>query len=73
MPISAVRMQDGVQGVYVLRGYEVVFKEIETILETDGYFIVKENDGTPESRGKLALNDQIIISGKNLYVGKIVS
>ena len=73
VPISAVRMQDGVQGVYVLRGYEVVFKEIETILETDGYFIVKENDGTPESRGKLALNDQIIISGKNLYVGKIVS
>ena len=39
----------------------------------DGYFIVRENDGAKENIGKLALNDQIIVSGKNLYIGKIVS
>ena len=73
VPISAVRMNDGVQGVYVLRGYEVIFKEIEPLTEMDGYFIVRENDGAQENIGKLALNDQIIVSGKNLYIGKIVS
>lgn len=73
VPISAVRMNDGVQGVYVLRGYEIIFKEIEPLTEMDGYFIVRENDGAKENIGKLALNDQIIVSGKNLYIGKIVS
>ena len=73
VPISAVRIRDGEQGVYVLRGMEIYFKKITPILESDGYFIAQPNDGTVAMRDCLALNDEIVVSGKNLYDGKIVS
>lgn len=73
VPLSAVRMLGGKQGVYILEGYVVKFREIEPLREIEGYFICRENDGSAENVGKLALYDRIIISGKNLYVGKIIS
>lgn len=73
VPISAVRIVDGEQGVYVLRGMQIWFKKITPLMEADGYFIVEANDGTVDMRDCLALNDQIVTSGKNLYDGKIVS
>ena len=73
VPISAVRIVNGVQGVYVLEGYVVEFREIKPIQEINGFFICEENDGSPEKKGQLALYDRIIISGRNLYEGKIIS
>ncbi len=73
IPLSAVRIKDGVQGVYILEGYVVKFRKIEPLQEIDGYFICRANDGTAADTGMVALYDRIIISGKNLYEGRIIS
>lgn len=73
VPLSAVRIVDGVQGVYILEGYIVEFRRIEPLCEIDGYFICRENNGTEEDADMLELYDHIIINGKNLYSGKIIS
>ncbi len=74
VPVSAVRMQDGVEGVYILQGSKVLFKRIETLFEYDGYLIVKEQDeSASDSADWLAKNDFVIVKGKELYDGKILS
>ncbi len=73
---KAVRVVDGVRGVYILSGNTVSFKEIDVLAETDGYFIVKEQPTYLEDEfyyKKLGLYDNVIVSGKNLYNGKIIS
>ena len=73
IPLSAVRIVDGVQGVYILEGYIVEFRRIEPMCEIDGYFICRENNGSEEDADMLEMYDHIIINGKNLYSGKIIS
>ena len=75
VPISAARLVDGVQGVYILDNNMVLFRQIDILLELDGYYIVAPRDieNDPDYRNKLALYDQIIVSGKDLYVGKMIS
>lgn len=76
IPANAVRVVDGVKGVYVLAGNTVGFREIEVLTEQDGYFIVKEQPTYLEDEfyyKKLGLYDLVITSGKNLYDGKIIS
>jgi hypothetical protein len=73
VPLSAVRIVDGVQGVYVLEGYIVEFRRIVPMREIDGYFICRENSGSKDDADMLKLYDHIIINGKNLYSGKIIS
>lgn len=76
VPSNAVRVVDGVMGVYVLSGNTVLFKEITVLVEQDGYFIVKEQPSyteDPDYKKKLGLYDMIIVSGKSLYDGKIIS
>lgn len=75
VPISAARLVDGEQGVYILKSNTVLFRKIDILLELDGYYIVAEQDieNDPEYKTKLALYDQIIVSGKNLYDGKMIS
>ncbi len=76
IPANAVRVVDGTRGVYILSGNTVVFKEIDVLTENDGYFIVKEQPTYLEDEfyyKKLALYDNVITSGKNLYDGKIIS
>ena len=76
IPANAVRVVDGVKGVYILTGNTVVFKEIEVLTESDGFFIVKEQPTYLEDEfyyKKLGLYDNVITSGKDLYDGKIIS
>ena len=82
VPVSAVRIVDGKQGVYVLNGNFVRFKLIEPLFESEGYFIVSEYEKVSEEKraaalenggaGYLALHDLVITKGKKLYDGKIV-
>ena len=75
VPVSAVRMVDGKQGVYILVGNVIHFKEITPLLEQDDYYIVAEQPSWMDDenyRSKLGLYDQIITKGTNLYEGKIV-
>ena len=75
VPISAARLVDGKQGVYIMIGNTIEFREINILLEMDGYYIVAEQDpvNDPDYASKLGLYDQIVVSGKNLYDGKLIS
>lgn len=76
VPSNAVRVINGKKGVYILSGNTVKFKEITVLVEQDGYFIVEERPSyyeDPDCYDKLGLYDMIIVSGKNLYDGKIIS
>lgn len=75
IPISSVRMVNGVQGVYILSGNIVTFKEITPLLEQNGYYIVKEQPTyleDDEYYKKIGLYDLVITKGTGLYDGKIV-
>ncbi len=74
VPVSCVRMLDGKQGVYVKEGNVAVFKEIKTMAEIDGYFIIEEQDRVNDENyaDKLGLHDLVIVRGRNLYENKII-
>ena len=74
VPVSAVRIIDEKQGVFVKKGNLAVFKRIEPLVEIDGYFIVAEQDRQEDENyaDKLGMYDLIITKGKNLYENKII-
>ena len=73
VPVSSVRIIDGKQGVFVKKGNLAVFKEIEPLVEIDGYFIVAQQDKQDDDHSdKLAMYDLIITKGKNLYENKVI-
>ncbi len=83
IPKSALRMLDGHEGVYVLKGSRVVFKRIERIFESEGYYLVNpaapetlienEQDSDDENEYEyISLYDAVITKGKDLYDGKVV-
>ena len=66
---SAVRVVDGVRGVYVLSGIAAKFKPVN-ILYSNANFTICETDTTKSS--SLKLYDEVIVEGKDLYDGKMV-
>lgn len=74
VPASAIRVIDGVQGVYILSGSTVHFKKIIPLAEIDGYFIVEEQDTMSEDSltNYLGYCDLVITSGKDLYDGRVI-
>ena len=74
IPLSAVRVVDGKQGVFIRVGNYVRFRRIETLFETDGVLLVAPFDSERENAGEyLNEGDQIITKGKNLYDGKAIT
>ena len=63
-----------VDGVYILYGNELKFKEIVSIYETDDYVICsKDNENEKLFSGNtVKLYDKIVTEGTDLYAGKIV-
>lgn len=81
VPKKALRVVNGVEGVYILVGDVVRFRSIERIAEKDGYYVVKlksnaavfeEDNGDVTEIKPLSLYDNIIVSGKELFDGKII-
>jgi putative membrane fusion protein len=70
VPVEALRMNNGVTGVYVLEGARAVFKQVDILYTGDSYYLVSV--GT-ENRKQLFINDRIIIGVKDLYDGKVIS
>lgn len=69
VPKEAVRSVDGVTGVYVLDRYVVRFRAISVIGESnDVYYCDPDFVG----EGRLKLYDSVIVSGRNLYDGKVL-
>ncbi len=71
---SAVRTVDNLQGVFILQGNVVGFRQIITIDSRDDYVVAKILANQTDNKGPdyLSLYDEVIVEGKNLYEGKIV-
>ncbi len=76
IPVKALRIVDGVKGVYALDGNVVVFKTAEPLYEENGYYICElpdKNKIDARFASKLSLHDVVITTSKGIEVGKIVS
>ncbi len=69
IPKKALRVIDSKPGVFVVSGMQVKFKEVEIVYTADDYILCKKG----ELDGSLRLYDQVIVKGKNLKDGKIIS
>ena len=81
VPKKALRVLNGVEGVYILVGDVVRFRSVERIAEKGEYYIVKlksnaavfeDEKGEEVEIKPLSLYDNIIVSGKELFDGKII-
>lgn len=84
VPKEAIRIIEGQQGVYILSGDIVRFRLVDIIGENEDYYIVSaespkaEDDSLSDETEQnvaiphLALYDNVIVKGKNLFDGKIV-
>ncbi len=71
IPTDAIRVVDDKVGVYTLKGgIEVVFRQIRQIISEEDYTLVVD---TSDEEGYISLYDTIIVEGKDLYDGKIIS
>ncbi len=63
-----------VQGVYVLKGNELVFKEISIIYSGSDFVIIDPapKEGTLISGETVKLNDSVVVRGENLFDGKTI-
>lgn len=67
---KALRVVDGVRGVYVLSGMQIEFVPVNIIYSTEEYIICEKQK---ENGNVLQLYDSVVVKGKNLYDGKIIS
>lgn len=75
IPVSAIRVVNGVTGVYTLDGTVVHFKTATVLNEENGYCICSlpyKDDINRISKEALSLYDPVIASGVGLYEGKIL-
>lgn len=70
VPKEAVRSLDGVAGVYVLDRYVVRFRAISIVGERNDVYYC---DPSLTGEGCLQLYDSVIVGGKDLYDGKVLS
>ena len=74
VPVSAVRLENGIKGVYILDSSTVRFREINPLFEKDGWIVCEEKDSSDENqKNRLSLYDFVITEGKDLYDGKVLS
>ena len=66
----AIRVVEGVKGVYVLTASQVKFVEVNVLWTGENYSIVERKNSDSKV---LRIYDEIIVKGKNLYDGKIIS
>jgi len=72
---ASLRNENNVPGVYSLQGSKVVYKTVEVLEESKGFYMVAlpdKNNRAYSHQTKLSLNDAVLIGGKNLYVGKVL-
>lgn len=78
---DALRILDGVTGCYVLDGTRVVFKKADILYRNEEFVVVnvpynsvKDNrdDKAYISAEFISLYDTVIVSGEDLYVGKVL-
>lgn len=74
IPVSAVRVVGGCEGVYIKNEVTIEFRRINVIYEDDGYVICTgEPLDDDETYPWIEQNDIVVVSGTDLYSGKVVS
>ncbi len=69
IPSVAINFLNGERGVYIKSGDEIAFKKINVIKYDDDFVLVED---TTALIGYISLYDNIVVSGVDLYEGKIV-
>ena len=72
VPRSALVKEDGINGVYVLRGSVVYFRCVDVIYNGVDYCLVDENSKDEGEYYALGINELIITNGKNLFHGRVL-
>ncbi len=72
VPKSVVVREDGIRGVYILRGSVVYFRHIVIVYEGSDYYLVEPNSEHTEEQTFLRANDMIILNGKNMFDGRVL-
>lgn len=72
VPRSALAREDGIRGVYVLRGSIVHFRCIKIVYEGADYCLVSAEASDEGGFYALGTNELIITNGKNLFDGRIL-
>lgn len=65
-----IRILDGEKGVYVINGSKILFKKIDIIFENKDLIVSKYQKDKNEY---VEIYDDVIIEGKDLYNGKLIS
>ncbi|MDK2810626.1 MAG: hypothetical protein PWR27_1335 [Petroclostridium sp.] len=69
IPVSAVRVQNGKTGVYIIKDRVARFREIEILFKNNDFAIVKENNLNDNG---LLLYDEVITKSNNIEEGKLI-
>ena len=72
VPKSAVYRRGGSYCVYVLRGSVVCYRRVEVLYEGSDYFLCDPQPDDKEHNDYLGANELLIISGSNLFDGRIL-
>lgn len=72
VPANALRLdEEGRSGIYCLVGYTAQFKPADVVYQGDGYTLLRP-DKTAEGSSLLRVGDEVIVTSKELYDGKMV-
>ncbi len=66
---DALRIVDGIKGVYVKYGNLLQFKEIAPIFEDEDYLLLPLEQ---DEENEVKLYDEVVVEGRDLYDGKIL-
>ena len=72
IPAKSIRMLDGTMGVYVIRSNKARFIPVEMLYSGKDWVVVREIMESDSHPKVLKLYDELIVSGKNIYEGKVV-
>ena len=67
---KALRVVESQKGVYVLSGMQISFVSVDILYSNESYIICDKKN---ENNNVLKLYDSVVVKGKNLYDGKIIS
>lgn len=69
IPREAVRLRDGVPGVYVTVANTANWKGIDIIYEGDTFYLIRYK---ADNKNAVLPGDEIIVTARDLYDGKIL-
>ena len=72
IPRSAIASENGIRGVYVLKGSVVHFRCIDIVYEDSDYCLAEISGKDQGGYYALGTNEMIITNGKNLFDGRIL-